>query len=51
MLDQTAAFDLVDHQLLQDKLAILGCTRNTIKWFRSYLEGRWFSVRVESKTS
>ena len=51
MLDQTAAFDLVDHQLLQDKLGLLNCSHNTINWFKSYLEGRWFSVRVESKTS
>ena len=51
MLDQTAAFDLVDHQLLLDKLELLNCSHNTIKWFKSYLEGRWISVRVDSKTS
>ena len=51
MLDQTAAFDLVGHGLLPAKMKVLQFWEATINWFRSYMGGRWFSVRVESSTS
>ena len=39
MLDQTAAFDLVDHELLLAKMGVLQFAGVTINWFRSYLGG------------
>ena len=36
-------------QLLLSKMWVLQFSEDTIAWFRSYLEGSWFSVRVESR--
>ena len=38
-LDQKAAFDLVDHQVLLEKMGVLQFSSSTIAWFKSYLEG------------
>ncbi len=47
MIDLSAAFDTVDHSkfltLLQDKYAVTGAA---LEWFRSYLTGRLFCVKV-----
>ena len=51
MLDQKAAFDVVDHSLLLMKMRLLNFHSDTLEWFSSYLTGRRFSVRVESATS
>ena len=51
LLDLSAAFDVVDHQILLQKLELYNCSQNTISWFRSYLEGRTQIVTVESKLS
>ena len=49
MIDLSAAFDTVDHSefitLLQDKYAVRGVA---LDWFRSYLSGRHFRVKVGS---
>lgn len=49
MIDLSAAFDTVDHSkfitLLEDKYAVKG---GALDWFRSYLSGRQFSVKVDS---
>ena len=37
MLDQTAAFDLVDHRTLLQQMHLLNFNSNTLAWFRSYL--------------
>ena len=39
-LDMSAAFDLVDHGLLLEKLKIYNIEDNTVKWVASYLEKR-----------
>ena len=51
MLDQTAAFNLVDHEILIAVMRAMKFYLDTLEWFRSYLEGRWFNVKVESATS
>ena len=47
MLDISAAFDVVDHNILLQKLEILGFKEGTIAWLRSYLTGRSQKVYIE----
>jgi hypothetical protein len=54
LLDMTAAFDLVDHELFFDKCERLGIRESAIDWIRSYLCGRTQKVScngVESESS
>ena len=51
MLDLSAAFDLVDHQLLLQKLEILGFDQPAAVWMWSYLSNRSQGVYVDGKLS
>ena len=51
MLDLSAAFDVVDHEILIQKLEIYGFEECYISWFRSYLSGRSQQVYVEGSLS
>ena len=51
LLDQTAAYDLLDHEILLKKLAKYNFSETSLKWIKSYLFGRSQSVQVEAKTS
>ena len=51
MLDLSAAFDVVDHKILLDKLKLYKFSPKALSWFKSYLEGRKQVVVVESKLS
>ena len=51
LLDLSATFDVVDHQILLDKLKLYNFSPQAISWFRSYLQGRKQVVVIESKTS
>ena len=51
MLDLSAAFDVVDHQILIQKLEIYGFEECYLSWFRSYLTGRSQQVYVEGSLS
>ena len=52
MLDLSAAFDTIDHELLLLRLKnYLGVDGNALKWFKSYLSGRTQAVSVSSVTS
>ena len=37
LLDRNAAFDLVDHDLQVQKLALFGFDSDSVAWVRSYL--------------
>ena len=37
MIDLSAAFDMVDHDLLLKKLELFGLNEGALAWFRSYL--------------
>ena len=39
-VDLRKAFDTVDHEVLISKLTSIGCTKESIKWFKSYLSDR-----------
>ena len=47
LLDLSAAFDLVDHQLLEDKLKVYGVDPNFLEWIRSYLTDRQQAVWID----
>ena len=39
-VDLRKAFDTVDHELLISKLISIGCSEESVKWFKSYLSDR-----------
>ena len=51
LLDQSAAYDLVDHLLFLQKLQAYNFDDESVKWFSSYLSDRSQIVQVESKQS
>ena len=51
LLDLSAAFDVVNHKILLEKLELYNFSPTSLQWFRSYLEERSQYVMVESKLS
>ena len=51
MIDMSAAFDVVDTELLLEKLKLYGFDRNAIQWTWSYLTYRSQSVYIEGSLS
>ena len=51
MLDMSAAFDLVDHELLLHKLCQYGFEKNSLDWIKSYLDGRKQCVVINGSLS
>ena len=51
LLDQSSAFDLVDHRILLAKLQAYFLDDNALEWFRDYLSDKSYRVRIESKSS
>ena len=51
LIDLQKAFDTINHLLLLEKMAFLGFSEKTIKWFKSYLTDRKFIVYVNEATS
>ena len=39
---------MINHDILLRKLSIIGFSNHTIKWFRSYLPNRKFTVNLEN---
>lgn len=50
-LDLTKAFDLVNHQILLQKLSLYKFSASTLSWFTSYLSNRHQQVNISSKLS
>ena len=51
LLDWSKAFDSVSYPILLHKLSSVGASPDTLKWFKSYLNGRSQSVRIGSTVS
>ena len=52
MLDLSAAFDTIDHDILLPRLCnVYGITGDALDWFRSYLIGRIQRVVIENAVS
>ena len=51
LMDLQKAFDTIDHNILLEKLKVIGFCHNTVNWFHSYLTDRAFLVSKENKYS
>jgi len=51
MVDFRKAFDLVDHEILLEKLKIYQCSENSLNWFTSYLTDRVQKVSLNGQLS
>ena len=51
LIDLQKAFDTIDHEILLEKMPLLGFSNNVIEWFKSYLIGRTFKVSVDDLLS
>ena len=51
MLDLSAAFDLVNHQILLKKLALMGMDKDVVDWLFSYLTDRAQCVYIDGQLS
>ena len=51
LLDLSAAFDTVVHELLVDDLTAIGIDGVVLEWFKDYLTGRHFQVSVRNTKS
>ena len=51
MIDLSAAFDMVDHSLLVEKLTLFGLDEASVKWCKNYLSGRTQSVIIDGHLS
>ena len=49
MVDFRKAFDLVDHNLLLQKLRLYKCDENSLSWFYSYLSNSTQMVSINNK--
>ena len=50
-LDMSAAFDIVDHSLLIQKLELYGCDSTLTQWIQSYLSDRKQCVSIDGSLS
>ena len=50
-MDQSSAYDLVDHGILMEKLRCYNFTDKTLSWFRTYLQDRKYTYQIEARQS
>ena len=50
-LYQSAAFDVIEHRILESKMKLYGFEEHSLHWFQSYLKDRSQYVALESSPS
>ena len=50
-VDQSSAFDIVDHLILKEKLKLYGFDEQAVNWYMEYLDGREQFVELQSSRS
>ena len=51
LIDFQKAFDIIDHEILLQKVKAISFLKETLQWFRSYHSEQIFFVNIESKLS
>ena len=51
LLDLSSAFDTIKHDLLIDTLKMIGISDTVLLWFTSYLQNRYFSIKINNEYS
>ena len=51
LIDLQKTFDTINHDISLKKMASLGFSNHSIKWFQSYLSDRSFRVNIKNKYS
>ena len=51
LIDLQKAWDIIDHEILLQKLKAMRLSENTIKWLKLYFSERIFLVNIENKLS
>ena len=51
LIDLQKAFDTIDHDIFLKKAKCMGFSESAIKWYKSYLEDRYFVVNVAGENS
>ena len=51
LIDLQKAFDTIDHEIFLKKIRCLGFNESAIRWYKSYLDDRYFVVNVEGTFS
>ena len=50
-IDFQKAFDIINHELILQKLYVIGFSKHTTNWFRSYLSNKSFLVNLWNNLS
>ena len=51
LIELQKAFDIINREMLLQKLKAIRFSKGTLRWFRSYLSERIFLVNIDSKLS
>ena len=51
MVDNRKAFDLVDHNILLERLGLYKSDENSLSWFNSYLSNRFQMLSINNAMS
>ena len=51
LIDLQKAFDTINHNILLEKMSLMGFSEQAIGWFKSYLSNRTFKVTIDKKFS
>ena len=47
LIDLQKAFDTINHNILLEKMSLMGFSEKAIGWFKSYLSNRTFKVTID----